>query len=86
MEDLHSVGGTPGVLKLLLEEGFLNGDCITCTGKTMAENLKEIPSLNQSMLETPVIVPISNPIKSSGHLTILKGNLAPDGSVAKITG
>jgi dihydroxy-acid dehydratase len=83
MEDLHNVGGTPAVLKLLLEAGLIHGDCLTVTGKTLAENLADLPGLKEGQ---KVIYPLSKPIKSSGHLQILYGNLAPDGSVAKITG
>ncbi len=83
MEDLHQVGGVPGVLKLMLEAGFLHGDCMTITGKTMAENLAELPPLNA---DQKIIYPTSNPIKPTGHLQILYGNLAAEGSVAKITG
>lgn len=83
MEDLHNVGGSPAVLKLLLEEGLLHGDCLTVTGKTLAENLAEVPSLQEGQ---DVIMPVSKPIKESGHIRILKGNLAPEGAVAKITG
>ena len=83
MENLHKVGGVPAVMKNLLEEGLLHGDCITVTGLTVSENLATVPSLasNQS-----VIRPINNPIKSNGHIRILRGNLAPGGAVAKITG
>lgn len=83
MEDLHHAGGIPAVMKILLEEGYLHGDCITVTGKTIQENLAEVPPLHDSQ---PVIYPLSSPIKPSGHLQILYGNLAPAGSVAKITG
>ncbi len=83
MEDLHDVGGTPAVLKLLLEAGLIHGDCLTVTGKTLEENLADLPGLQEGQ---KVIYPLSKPIKSSGHLQILFGNLAPDGSVAKITG
>jgi dihydroxy-acid dehydratase len=83
MEDLHNVGGTPAVLKLLLEAGLIHGDCLTVTGKTLAENLADLPGLKE---DQKVIYPLSKPIKASGHLQILYGNLAPDGSVAKITG
>lgn len=83
MGDLHNVGGTPAVMKLLLEEGFLHGDCITVTGKTIAENLQDLPSLKEGQ---KIIYPVSSPIKPKGHLQILYGNLAPEGSVAKITG
>ena len=83
MEDLHNVGGTPGVLKLLLNEGLIDGTCITVTGQTLEENLAPLPDLNT---DQKVIRPVSNPIKATGHIRILKGNLAPGGSVAKITG
>jgi dihydroxy-acid dehydratase len=83
MEDLHKVGGTPAVLKMLLEHGVIDGDCLTVTGKTMAENLADLPGLSEGQR---VIQPWSAPIKETGHLTIMRGNLAPDGAVAKITG
>ena len=83
MEDLHNVGGTPAVMKYLLAEGLFNGDCMTVTGKTIAENLTELPGLKQGQ---DVFMPINRPIKQTGHIQILKGNLAPGGSVAKITG
>jgi dihydroxy-acid dehydratase len=83
MADLHRVGGTPAVLKYLLENKFLNGDCITVTGKTLAENLAALPGFESGQ---DVIHSLEKPIKSSGHLRILRGNLAPDGAVAKITG
>lgn len=83
MEDLHAIGGTPAVMKLLLQEGFLHGDCLTVTGKTLKENLKSIPPINQKQ---DVFFPIQQPIKPQGHLQILYGNLATQGAVAKITG
>ena len=83
MEDLHNVGGTPAVMKYLLGEGLLNGDCMTVTGKTIAENLAELPGLKEGQ---DVFMPLDKPIKATGHIQILKGNLAPGGSVAKITG
>lgn len=83
MEDLHAVGGVPGVMKLLLAEGLLHGDCLTVTGKTVAENLAELPGLAEGQ---PIIRPLTNPLKATGHIRILTGNLAPEGSVAKITG
>jgi dihydroxy-acid dehydratase len=83
MEDLHNAGGIPAVMKYLLEKGFLDGKCLTVTGKTMAQNLAELPGLKAGQ---QVIVPLERPIKASGHLRILKGNLAPGGAVAKITG
>ncbi|MEX0823834.1 MAG: dihydroxy-acid dehydratase [Balneolaceae bacterium] len=83
MEDLYNVGGVPAVQKLLLKEGYLNGDCPTVTGKTLAENVEELPGLLE---EQNVIHPVTDPVKKTGHLQILYGNLSPDGSVAKITG
>ncbi len=83
MEDLHKVGGTPAVMKYLLEHKFLDGDCLTVSGKTMAENLAGLPGLTPGQ---DVFHELKNPIKSSGHIRILKGNLAPGGAVAKITG
>jgi dihydroxy-acid dehydratase len=84
MQDLHQHGGIPSVMKYLLKEGFLHGDCLTVTGKTLAENLEAVADLN---FETQKIIqPISNPIKPTGHLQILYGNLAEKGSVAKISG
>jgi dihydroxy-acid dehydratase len=82
-EDLHKVGGTPAVMKLLLENGLLIGDCLTITGRTIAENLKDLPGLTAGQ---DVVRPISNPIKSTGHIRIMRGNFCPDGAVAKITG
>jgi dihydroxy-acid dehydratase len=84
MEDLHKVGGVPAVMKYCLSQGWLNGDCLTVTGKTIAENLESVPEIN---FETQkIILPAENPIKATGHLQILYGNLATGGSVAKITG
>lgn len=83
MEDVQGIGGTPAVLRYLLDKGMIHGDCLTCTGKTMAQNLATIASVP---VGNPIIYPIENPLKKSGHLQILYGNLAPDGSVAKITG
>ncbi|KAH9602736.1 hypothetical protein KSS87_020442 [Heliosperma pusillum] len=83
MEDLHKVGGTPAVIRYLLEHGLLDGDCLTVTGKTLAENAKLFPPLAEGQ---QIIRPFSDPIKETGHIQILYGNLAPDGSVAKITG
>ena len=83
MEDLHRVGGIPAVMKLLLDAGLINGDCLTVTGNTVAENLRDVPGLTS---DQPIVRPLSNPIKPSGHLQILKGSLAPEGAVAKITG
>ena len=83
MEDLHNVGGTPAVMKYLLERGFINGDCVTVSGKTVAENLEQLPGLSEGQ---DVFMPLDKPIKQTAHIQILKGNLAPGGSVAKITG
>jgi dihydroxy-acid dehydratase len=83
MEDLHGVGGTPAVMKYLLAEGFLNGGCMTVTGQTLAENLAGLPPLQEGQ---EIVHPVDRPIKSTGHIQILKGNLAPTGAVAKITG
>jgi dihydroxy-acid dehydratase len=82
-EDLHSVGGTPAVMKYLLAEGLLVGDCMTVTGKTLAENVAGVPGLKAGQ---SIVQPVSNPIKPTGHIQILFGNLAPEGAVAKITG
>jgi dihydroxy-acid dehydratase len=82
-EDLHSVGGTPAVMKYLLAEGFMTGDCMTVTGKTLAENVAALPGLKSGQT---IVQTIKNPIKATGHIQILYGNLAPEGSVAKITG
>ena len=83
MEDLWQVGGVPAVMKLLLENGLLHGDCMTVTGKTVAENLAELPGLTPGQ---GIVCPLSKPIKATGHLQILYGNLAEEGAVAKITG
>ncbi len=82
-EDLHSIGGTPAVMKYLLQEGLLDGSCLTVTGKTLAENLDAVPGLKEGQ---SIVQPVSNPIKETGHIRILKGTLAPEGAVAKITG
>jgi len=84
MEQLHKVGGVPLVLKYLLKKGMLHGDCMTVTGKTVAENLEEVKEINFE--DQDVIYPIEKPLKQSGHIQILSGNLATEGSVAKITG
>ncbi len=81
--DLHKAGGIPAVMKVLLDAGLLHGDCITITGKTVAENLADVPALRT---DQEVIRPIAQPMYSQGHLAILRGNLAPEGCVAKITG
>ncbi|MDE3740273.1 dihydroxy-acid dehydratase [Maribacter polysaccharolyticus] len=83
MEDVHRVGGIPAVLKYLLKNGLLHGDCLTVTGKTLAENLENVPDLAEGQ---DVIMPLDKPIKATGHLRMLYGNLAENGSVAKITG
>jgi dihydroxy-acid dehydratase len=82
-EDLHAVGGTPAVMKYLLERGFLHGDAMTVTGKTLAENLADVAPLKSGQ---QIIQPLEKPVNPRGHIRILHGNLAPDGSVAKITG
>jgi dihydroxy-acid dehydratase len=84
MEALHKIGGVPSVMKYLLQKGFLHGDCITVTGKTIAENVANAKDLNFETQD--IIVPLDKPIKKTGHLQILYGNLAEKGSVAKITG
>ena len=83
MEDLHTIGGTPAVLKYLLEKGLIDGNCITVTGKTLAENLAALPGLKAGQ---QIIQPIESPIKATGHIRIMRGNVCPDGAVAKITG
>lgn len=83
MEDLHRAGGVPAVLKLLLEEDLIHGDCLTVTGRSLAENLEDLPPLTDGQ---DVVRPLSNPLKATGHLQILRGSMAPDGAVAKITG
>jgi dihydroxy-acid dehydratase len=83
MEDLHNAGGTPGLMKYLLEHELINGGCLTVTGRTVAENLEDLPGLSESQ---DVIHPLESPIKPTGHIQILRGNLAPQGAVAKITG
>jgi dihydroxy-acid dehydratase len=83
MEDLHNVGGTPAVIKYLLEQDLMHGDCLTVTGKTLAENVADVPGLKPGQ---EVFMPVDKPIKETAHIQILKGNLAPGGSVAKITG
>ncbi|MCB9336294.1 MAG: dihydroxy-acid dehydratase, partial [Flavobacteriales bacterium] len=83
MEDIHKIGGTPAVLKYLLNKGLLHGDCMTVTGKTLAQNLELVADL---VVGQDVVMPIEKPLKETGHIRILKGNLAKEGSVAKITG
>jgi dihydroxy-acid dehydratase len=83
MEDLHEIGGLPAVQKMLLAEGLISGDCMTVTGKTLKENLESLPGLKAGQ---EIVHAVTNPIKETGHIQILKGNLAPEGAVAKITG
>ncbi|GDX67923.1 dihydroxy-acid dehydratase [Anaerolineae bacterium] len=83
MEDLHAIGGVPAVMKYLLANSLLDGSCLTVTGKTIAQNLADVPDLTAGQ---KIIRPLSNPIKPTGHIQILYGNLAPTGAVAKITG
>ena len=83
MEDLHKIGGVPAVMKMLLAKGYLDGSCITVTGKTLAENIRSAPELSK---DQDIIAPFEKPLKKTGHIQILKGNIAPEGSVAKITG
>ena len=83
MEDIQKYGGIPAVLRYMYDKGMIHGDCMTVTGKTMAENLATVKAIDPN---NPIIFPVENPIKKSGHLQILYGNLAPEGSVAKITG
>lgn len=84
MQDLHEKGGLPAVMKYLLKKGMLHGDCMTVTGKTLAENLEQVPDLDFNSQQ--IILPLENPIKRNGHLQILYGNIAREGSVAKISG
>lgn len=83
MEDLHDIGGIPAVIKMLLEEGLLNGECMTVTGRTLRQNVQDLPGLKSGQ---KIVQPRSAPLKDTGHIQILKGNLAPEGAVAKITG
>lgn len=83
MQDLNNVGGVPAVMKMLLKEGLLHGDCLTVTGKTLAENLEEAEDLHEGQ---DVILPMDNPKKKDGPLVVLRGNLAPEGAVAKMSG
>ncbi|HIF50339.1 MAG TPA: dihydroxy-acid dehydratase [Thiotrichaceae bacterium] len=83
MEDIHLIGGTPAVMKFLLENDLINGDCMTVTGRTIKENLADLPGLPEGQ---DIIAPLDKPLKDSGHIRILKGNFAPEGAVAKITG
>lgn len=83
MEDLHEAGGVPAVMKFMLDQGMLHGECMTVTGKTIAENLANVPELDNSK---GILKPLDAPIKASGHLQMLFGNLATEGAVAKITG
>jgi dihydroxy-acid dehydratase len=83
MEDIHKIGGVPVVMKYLLQKGLLDGSCLTCTGKTLAENLADVADLS---MDQDVIAPLEKPLKKTGHISILRGNLAPEGAVGKITG
>ncbi|QGH33040.1 dihydroxy-acid dehydratase [Gracilibacillus salitolerans] len=83
MEDLHKIGGVPAVMRLLLDNGFLHGDCLTVTGKTIAENYADVPELSD---DQDIIHPLSNPYRADGPLIVLKGNLSPSGAVAKVSG
>jgi dihydroxy-acid dehydratase len=83
MEDLHEVGGIPAVIKMLVGAKLMNGRCRTVTGKTLEENVRDLPGLTPGQT---IVRPLSDPIKATGHIQILKGNLAPEGAVAKITG
>jgi dihydroxy-acid dehydratase len=82
-EDLDAVGGIPALMKYLLEEGMLHGDCLTVTGQTLAENLRDAPGLAE---DQKIISPLDKPVHKNGHIQILRGNLAPEGAVGKITG
>jgi dihydroxy-acid dehydratase len=84
MNDLHRAGGTPAVLKALIEAGFIQGDCITVTGKTLKQNLEKIPSIYKR--KQSVVMPIEKPLHASGHIVVLRGNLAPEGGIAKVAG
>jgi dihydroxy-acid dehydratase len=83
MEDLHAVGGTPAVIKMLIDAGMFDGNCMTVTGKTHAENVKDLPGLSEGQ---QIVQPLSAPLKATSHIQILHGSLAPEGAVAKITG
>jgi dihydroxy-acid dehydratase len=85
MFDLHKAGGTPAVLRALLDAGFLHKDCVTVTGKTIAENLKDVTSIYKNTKQV-IIQPVEKPMHAKGHIIILKGNLAPEGAVAKVSG
>ena len=82
MEDLHNMGGTPALMKYMLENGYLHGDCLTVTGKTLEENLKSV----KNSIDSKIIKSFEKPIKNNGHIQVLYGNIAPEGAVAKITG
>ena len=83
MEDIQKYGGTPAVMRYLLDKKMINGNCMTCTGSTIAENLKNTKPIP---IDNPIVLPVESPLKPNGHIQILYGNLAPEGSVAKITG
>src|SRR5262249_47394888 len=84
MWDLHRVGGTPAVLRALLDAGLLHGDCVTVTGQTLADNLKNVKSIYARTQD--VVLPFEKPMHAKGHIVILHGNLAPEGAVAKVAG
>ena len=86
MADLHQIGGIPALMKMLLKEGIIDGSCMTVTGKTVAENLADVADFPEFPKDQDIIHPVTSPIKATAHIQILTGNLAPDGSVAKITG
>ena len=83
MEDIQRYGGTPAVMRYLLDKKMIHGDCLTVTGKTIAENLASVKPIAP---DNPIVMPLEKPIKETGHLQILYGNISPEGSVAKITG
>ena len=83
MEDIQKYGGTPAVMRYLLDKKMIDGNCLTCTGKTLADNLKDTKPIP---IDNPIVLPLEKPLKSTGHIQILYGNVAPEGSVAKITG
>src|SRR5262249_43809457 len=84
MNDLHRAGGTPAVLRALLDAGLLHGDCVTVTGRTMAENLRDVESVYKRKQD--VVLPLDKPMHATGHLSVLSGNLAPEGAVCKLAG
>src|SRR5262249_44477922 len=84
MHDLYKAGGTPALLRALLDAGMLHGDCLTCTGQTLADNLQGVKSIYER--RQTIVKPLNDPMYPSGHIVILHGNLAPEGAVAKIAG